>query len=840
MNVKGYGLLGCGVSALLAMHPSFAQSSAAGAGGPVATTSAPATDTTSGGLEEITVTANKREENINRVGATVTAISRDELAERQIVSLQDLAAAVPGLSYAQSGTATPILTLRGIGFNEETLGVYPAVSVYVDQSPLPFPVMTLHSDFDLQRVEVLKGPQGTLFGENSTGGAINYIAAKPTKDDESGGSITYGRFNEVAGDFYLSGPVSDTVGMRLAVTGLNRDGWQYSYTRPGDTNGAQSYIAGRLITTWDPVDTARFTLTLSGWHDGSQPQAAQLVGIRPQIPAGVHPDVLNYPFAPLNNRAADWSVGIAPTTGANLAPSSDRDLYSGSFRADVDLNSDMTLTSLTSFSYFRQRLTVDKDGIGGPQPPIAGTSAAPGLGLVANIGPDDGAIHSFNQEVRLANSTGSSDRWVVGANFERSTTYENQDLYFGDDSNDIPGNLNINTTGTVNDEKFTNYAAFANNEFDLTPQLTLRAGARYTSTKDEATICNVANGDGNVATLFNLIPELLGLPGGKVKTGGCYALNNIVPATNPAYFEPGSVYQDTLQEHNVSWKVGADFHVNDNALLYANVSRGYKAGSFPTLAGSTLAEDNPVTQESVTSYEIGSKNSLLDHRMQLNVAAFYYDYKDKQIRGKLVDPIFNILDVLINVPKSRVYGAEAEIDIKPIESFTVQGNVTYLKSEVQEYTGPTVYGDKVNFAGDALPFTPSWVATLSADYRIPIYTGGKPFVGATVQTQSSSVSALDGENIASISQGPGTCSATNLPACYRSLPGLNRPFVLPSYTTVDMRLGYESANRRWTAMLWGKNVFNRYYLTNSNQYLDVTTRYTGMPATYGVSVFFKN
>ena len=365
------------------------------------------------------------------------------------------------------------------------------------------------------------------------------------------------------------------------------------------------------------------------------------------------------------------------------------------------------------------------------------------------------------------------------------------------------------------------------------------AGARYTSTKDEATICNYANGDGNVALLFDVIPTLVKLPLGGIGPGGCYALNNLVPTTSPHYFQPGDVYRNTLKEHNVSWRVGPDFHVNDNVLLYANASRGYKAGSFPTLAGSTFSENNPVTQESVTAYEFGMKSSLLDRRMQFNAAAFYYDYKDKQIRGKLVDPIFNILDVLINVPKSRVYGAEGDLTVKPIDNLTVQAAVTFLKSEITNYTGPTVYGETVNFAGTPLPFTPRWVGSFDAEYRLPLSSGAKPFVGVTVTSQSSAISQLGGENIAAIPAGAGTCGAANLPACYKALPGLTRPFVLPGYSLVDLRLGYEAPSGRWTAMLWGKNVLNKYYFTSANQYLDVTSRYAGLPATYGLSVSFR-
>jgi outer membrane receptor protein involved in Fe transport len=140
------------------------------------TVQAKGTDT----IEEIIVTANKREETLSKVGLTVTALSGEQLAERGVTSLQDLASVVPGLSFTASSTNTPVLTLRGVGFNDNSLGIYPAVSVYTDQAPLPFPVYGMHSAYDLERIEVLKGPQGTLFGENSTGGAINYVAAKPT------------------------------------------------------------------------------------------------------------------------------------------------------------------------------------------------------------------------------------------------------------------------------------------------------------------------------------------------------------------------------------------------------------------------------------------------------------------------------------------------------------------------------------------------------------------------------------------------------------------------------------------------------------------------------------
>lgn len=148
---------------------------------------------------DIIVTANKRNESINKVGASIAAFDTDMLENRNIVKAEELVRSIPGMALAPSTHGTPVFTLRGIGYNADALGVYPAVSVSIDQAPMPFPVLAGHSMFDLERVEVLKGPQGTLFGQNSTGGAINYIAAKPGNDLEAGFNLTYGRFNEVHG-----------------------------------------------------------------------------------------------------------------------------------------------------------------------------------------------------------------------------------------------------------------------------------------------------------------------------------------------------------------------------------------------------------------------------------------------------------------------------------------------------------------------------------------------------------------------------------------------------------------------------------------------------------------
>ncbi len=248
-----------------------------------------------------------------------------------------------------------------------------------------------------------------------------------------------------------------------------------------------------------------------------------------------------------------------------------------------------------------------------------------------------------------------------------------------------------------------------------------------------------------------------------------------------------------------------------------------------------------MTQESVTSYEAGFKASLADRVVQFNGAAFYYDYVDKQIRGKIVDPVFDVLDILINVPKSRVLGAEAELTLRPTDGLTVAGSVTYLKSKVltdggTRFVGPTAYGNSCtvnnapgpcDFTGSELPFTPEWSYSLDADYRHNMGNGTLS-VGASLRGQSSSTSTLNGRTIP-----------------FRNLPGdrnntnIDRPFVIPSYAVVDTRLSYEFDDR-YKVMIWGKNIFDKYYVTNANHYLDTTVRFAGQPATYGITLSIKN
>lgn len=747
-------------------------------------------------LEEIVVTAQKREQNINDVGLTVTVLGGDALKAKRIETLADLASAVPSLSYTNSPNGTPVYTMRGVGFYESSLGAYPTVSIYVDEVPLPFPAMTRHSSFDLERIEVLKGPQGILFGQNATGGAINYIAAKPTSEFHAGMDVSYGRFDEISAEGFVSGPLTETLQARFSGRVERADGWQYSNSRSGDSNGETDNYMGRILLAYTPTDSMRFLLNVNGWVDKSDTQAIQLLSFNVQWPGFEDPLLGQQELSPKKPRASDWTPGYT---------SADNHMSQASLRADFDFGPGLTLTSLTSYDDYDQNQSDDGDG----------------MSLVTlDLPGDAGTITSFTQELRLSNGAAGPMRWLIGANMERSDTNQVVDLEYPNSStNDALGlgfGYPIDQAHYFTDQNIRNYAAFGNIEYDIRDSLTVKLGARYTDSSDKAKSCNadLSGAPNNVGAFFYDV-QLQGAFG-PYQTGDCFIIND--QAETIGGIPPGSpgLFQQKLDEDNVSWRVGLDFKPDAGQLFYANIAKGYKAGSFPTVSGSGFVQYLPVTQESVLSYEAGFKLSLLNRSLQLNGAAFYYDYKDKQLRSKL-PTFFGILDVLQNVPKSSVKGVELEATARVLTNLSLSAAVTYLDTEIKDYAGTNAAGVEDDFSGSEIPYTPKWQAGANIDYTIPLQGGASLFMGASANYRASTDSVVGG------SINPASASVQDV-----------KLFEIGSYTLVDLRAGWKSADDHLTVSLWGKNVTDEYYWNNVVSVFDSIGRYVGKPATYGV------
>lgn len=785
----------CGAAALFAYAGSASAQDAAQAPDAPVPTRATAPDYGDG---DIVVTAQKREQRLNDVGLTVTAIGGAALDTRGITTLSDIAQIVPGLVFSTSASNTPVYTLRGVGFNDTTLGSYPDVSVYLDEAPLPFPVMTKLTAFDLERVEVLKGPQGTLFGNNATGGAINYIAAKPTKEFQAGGSIGYGRFNTIDADAYVSGPISSTLSARISGKITHADAWQRSYTT-GEKTGKTRNYAGRIQLLWEPTDRLRVSLNANGWLEKGEPPAVQLIAVRNPGPGN---PVTNAPIAPNDARAADFS--------SNINPYLDNRLYQGIGRIDYDVTDDLTVTSLTSYTDYRQRMAFDGDGT---------------VQNNADFRSFAGGIKSFSQELRLANGGSGPFRFIVGLNYSSDKARDSSELDYRDstiNTGTAPFLGGIFRSGFRANQDMKNYAAFGNAEYDI-GNFTVKGGVRYTESKRNANSCffGVAAENSNLpfAPLYTFFANLLRGQNGlapitvtPAQTLGCLTINTTGLLGGQPTYLPGE-FVGKLNEDNVSWRAGVDFKPRPGLLFYANVAKGYKAGSFPAVAASTTQQSQPVTQESLMSYEAGFKASLIDRTLQANGAVFYYDYRDRQIRSKIADPNFGLLDALVNVPKSNVKGFELELTATPTPGFTAYTNFTYIDAKVKNYTGinPETGAVNQNFNGAALPYTPKYQVSTGLNYEFAVNDSVSAFAGADVTFRSDTSAFI----------------------------GASKLFEIRDYTLLDLRAGVKSPDDKWSLQVWGKNVTNQYYWDNVAFFFDTVTRWPARPATYGATFSFK-
>jgi outer membrane receptor protein involved in Fe transport len=423
-------------------------------------------------VSELVVTAEKREENIQNVGMSIQAASGDRLLKLGVNSTEDLTKIIPGFEVTPNYYGTVVYTIRGVGFQDTSLAGSPTVTVYQDQMPLPFSILTAGATLDLQRVEVLKGPQGTLFGENATAGAINYIANKPTDHFEAGGDLSLGNFQTADFQGFISGPLMEGLDARLALQTNNSGAWQKGYAQQaGQETGGTDFLNGRLSLQWKPTDKFTALLTLNGWEDKGYNQVGQLYGLAGGRNHAMPTFLLDYPNAPHNDQAAGWlgcvntspfdpiagqqlgtqyltpinpngtpasNVGALP--GSNIAPPGyakpnaesesngaadaavlqgaqptscipmrrNNDFFSVNLRMDYGLGNGMTVTSLTQYLHFHRYAGVD--GAGLPEQDYQSLQV--------------GKIESVYQELRLAGDWWGKGHWVVGGNYEYDNTYD--------------------------------------------------------------------------------------------------------------------------------------------------------------------------------------------------------------------------------------------------------------------------------------------------------------------------------------------------------------------------------------------------------------------------------
>lgn len=746
-------------------------------------------------VAEVVVTAQKRAQSAQSVGISIDAFTGDTLRDRGVRSAEDIAQLTPGLVVSQSAaTGVPNYTIRGVGFNDYSTAASSTVGLYVDEVSIPYTVASRGAVFDVERVEVLKGPQGDLYGRNTTAGQINFVSRKPTRDTQVGVSIDYSRFDTLDAQGFVSGSLAERVQGRFAfdVT-KGSEGWQRSLTRPGDTLGEKDVVALRTMLNFDLTDAATLLMNVHWVKDQSDNAAATAYpGTAIGLPTDANRPSLGTPdFSLGDNRAANWSVG-------DVEPRRDNTLKGAAATLSWTL-AGLSLTSITAYDEFTRTEGNDWDG-----------SAIRDSGNV-----NDTDLSVFSQEVRLASRDEGAVSWIVGAYYSHDKMDENYHYFMQDSYYALA--LGIQTLDTLYTQKTDSAAAFAHAEWQFAEQWKLIGGLRYTHEKRDFEGCTYDTGDGTLAfALNNIITPFLVIPAGlpdpgPVQTGECGVYDD-VPGSDT--FGTFAVFRDSIESNKAMWKLSLNWEPMDDVLLFGGISQGVKSGGFNGANANTHSQIVPYKPESLRAYEVGLKSAWLGRRVQLNTSAFYYDYKDKQESDYFVTFV-GAIGGIANVPQSEIRGVDVDLQLVPVRGLAFSVGAEYLDAQIEEWQS----------------IDPS---SLLGQPAVLIDQSGRPLANAPKWQLNSSMSyAWDL---------PGTLGVTlGADYSYKDETFGAQPFNrVDSYGLIDARVALGADDDRWRVALWGRNLADKYYYTSA--FLGGNgpfVRMVGLPRTYGVSFDYR-
>jgi iron complex outermembrane receptor protein len=825
---------------------------------------------TPSGLEVIIVTAQKRAENLQSVPAAISAISAAALESRGISETTDLMGSLPNLQVTSAySTTQPNFSLRGISVaNEFTASTASPVGVYVDEVYQSFRSSHGQQLYDLERVEVLRGPQGTLYGRNTTGGAVNFITRKPSLGDATGElTLGYGNYNTIKGQGAVEfTAVPDKFGVRIAMTAADGDGYTYNPTLDRDFATTNS-IGGRVSARLKASDTLDINAKVyfarnNPWQD---------------LPYGIgylngRSDAGGYSrFAPrpeLGGRVLKQNEVQADTGGKYYTRS-----YGASLNISADLG-EVTLTSITGFDDGRFRLSpFDCDG-------------SPNNVCAIRYLTDS---TNFNQDFR---ATYESDKLkLIGGLYygrDKTQTVNEPDFFgflrplltglglpgsYGNIPIAVGNSLRTIPAGLITGQALTAPGACApivvnpNGYYDARTLIAFQADV--TATNSAAgnaiqTACFAAGappfgpilanqkfdivrpsfaiyGEGKYS-LTDAFTVTLGLryTWDKVKYQNArtvlFALNGTTPiaslvpysTTNVALNGPTIDQQESTGK--LTGRIVADYKFADDVLGYASYSRGYRSGTYNGLAYQDISQVYFLPPEKVNAYEVGLKSRFLDNRVQLNLAGFYYDYTGQQIAQVVGATSF------IRSADGRIYGGEAELAFKATDTLRFDASLGLLDSK---YKGNQVAAANAPASplltrpinGNPFPNAPS--VTMAAGFDWTVWSTDARKLTVRGDTQYMGKYYFDpfkdyGQG--NITQG----SPGNILAATPELSLGN-----PSYWLFNARLTYETD--RYSVSAWGKNLTNKFYYVyglNLNAfYQDYLTR--GAPRTYGIEAGVK-
>ncbi len=618
-------------------------------------------------LDTVTVTTLKKTENLSNVPVAVTAFSDTALNELQVTDTLGLSGQTPGLATALNSVGAPSFSIRGVGLEDFIGNNTSGTAVYVDEIYPVSAAMQGFRFFDLERVEVLKGPQGTLYGRNSTGGAINIITAKPTETPEGYLALKYNSLDGADLSGAVSGPLSEQVRARAALSYQKGfEGWQSGVNGSADA-GEADRLSGRLHIAFDPTPNLAALLTIHGEQDkgvNTTWQSDDRVGFNGFL--GIQ--------LSSTERADEADIGtfFAGVDGVR-APINDTTLWGSNLR----LTAQTPFGELTSITGWQ---TLDRDA-------YDNNDGSPATLADFHFRTE---VEQFSQELRLSTELGEHGSLILGSVYGRDFIDVTDDILATDTLNLFappgfrPSDFGVEVTLTADTRQVSrSFGLYAHSEWFLSEALTLTLAGRYTD--DERRFNGFVSDNQGFVT---------GVPG------------QLIVQTD-----------DNESESNFSWRAGLDYQVTEDSLIYGSVATGFKSGVFYSGAVPDPLGWGYVPPEELTSYEVGFKSRVMD-RAQVNAAVFHYQYEDKQ-SAIFIPTAFGPVSTLGTIPESQATGAELEIATQITDQFDLSLGLAYLDAEIS--TPPSdVRGVPIALPllkGDELTQSPEFSFNMRAVYH---------------------------------------------------------------------------------------------------------------------------
>lgn len=766
---------------------------------------------------DIVVTAQRREQKLRDVGIAVSVIGSEDVQRLNIASATDVVRAVPNLKYNAYGSSQVVFNIRGVSQNDYGDQQEPPVAVYQDDSYASSITTASFPVFDLARVEALRGPQGTLFGRNATGGAVQFISNQPTDTLDGYLSGTYGRFNQVIVEGALSGPLGNGLSARISGTYNRDDGYIKNITPGQPDRGATNQWALRGIFKYEASDSFKAKLTLR-YAQADKERQAGIYSLAPAcpnanfqgefLPANVVCDYWNNYFGASYNGGVPGSTAngyrnpaIAPsqggdpwkTAGTNAAYV-DRKIFGATLKLEADVGA-VSLTSISDYQHLDKFYIEGGDGVpelpytpGLAYDPFArGPCPAPASSVTCyasgTIFSQQAKVNQYSQELRASLKSGNN-YLVVGAyglivdgNFTAKYA--------------TPFDLYDPTVGIK--QRTESWALFAQDEFSFTDQLKLVAGLRYWHDKKK--------GDYTASEYWSGFSMHFG------PTGISY---NDPTGTTPLTGVTVSPSAAAPSFGGVTARLELDYKPSPDTLIYLSYNRGSKSGGFtfstgtPFLGQAVIDTINniPYKPETLDDYEIGLKTKI-GHSTEFNLAAFYYDYHNYQAFAQV-----GFTQVVRNLP-ARNMGVEAELVTHPVSGLTIQLNGTVQDSKVKNVLLP----DGVTVVDHNLPQAPKFSGNALIRYEFDV-AGGR----ASLQAD-----ALYSD---------GFCFTVMCAPVEQE----------SSYHVENARIGFTPNNSKLDLAVFVNNIFNRKYRVyafDGSLYWGDSLGVYAKPLTWGVNVRYK-